>query len=43
MAGLMTEDRTKSQRIGNTMKKYVYFFGGGKAEGTKDQRTLLGG
>ena len=25
------------------MKKYVYFFGSGKAEGTKDQRTLLGG
>lgn len=25
------------------MKKYVYFFGNGKAEGTKDQRTLLGG
>ncbi len=25
------------------MKKYVYFFGNGKAEGTKDQRSLLGG
>ncbi len=25
------------------MKKYVYFFGDGKAEGTKDQRSLLGG
>ena len=25
------------------MKKYVYFFGSGKAEGTRDQRTLLGG
>src|SRR3989338_11718911 len=25
------------------MKKYVYFFGDGKAEGTKDQRLLLGG
>ncbi len=25
------------------MKKYVYFFGNGKAEGTRDQRTLLGG
>ncbi len=24
-------------------KKYVYFFGSGKAEGTKDQRLLLGG
>ena len=25
------------------MKKYVYFFGAGKADGTKDQRSLLGG
>ena len=25
------------------MKKYVYFFGNGKAEGTRDQRSLLGG
>ncbi len=25
------------------MKKYVYFFGNGKAEGTREQRTLLGG
>ncbi len=25
------------------MKKYVYFFGSGKAEGTRDQRSLLGG
>ncbi len=25
------------------MKKYVYFFGSGKAEGTKDQRSLVGG
>jgi|GEM_PF-6245295 len=25
------------------MKKYVYFFGNGKAEGTKDQKSLLGG
>ncbi|MBI4432427.1 MAG: pyruvate, phosphate dikinase [Candidatus Omnitrophica bacterium] len=25
------------------MKKYVYFFGNGKAEGTRDQRLLLGG
>ncbi|HTL70059.1 MAG TPA: pyruvate, phosphate dikinase, partial [Candidatus Eisenbacteria bacterium] len=32
----MTE---KSQSV----KKYVYFFGNGKAEGTRDQRSLLGG
>ncbi|HLD50298.1 MAG TPA: pyruvate, phosphate dikinase, partial [bacterium] len=25
------------------MKKYVYFFGSGKAEGARDQKTLLGG
>ncbi|HLD50417.1 MAG TPA: PEP/pyruvate-binding domain-containing protein, partial [bacterium] len=25
------------------MKKYVYFFGNGKAEGTRDQKMLLGG
>ncbi len=26
-----------------SMKKYVYFFGNGKAEGTREQRILLGG
>ena len=25
------------------MKKYFYFFGNGKAEGAKEQRSLLGG
>ena len=27
----------------DSLTKYVYFFGQGSAEGTKDQRTLLGG
>lgn len=40
---LATEDKTKKEGRSNTMKKYVYFFGNGKAEGTKDQRILLGG
>ena len=38
-----TEDRTKREGNSSTSKKYVYFFGSGKAEGTKDQRLLLGG
>src|SRR3989338_8072473 len=40
---LMTQSKIKGQGNGNTMKKYVYFFGSGKAEGAKDQRSLLGG
>ncbi len=40
---VMTEAKTKKQGLGNSMIKYVYFFGNGKAEGTRDQRTLLGG
>lgn len=38
-----TEGKTKKEGSQNSMKKYVYFFGNGKAEGTKDQRNLLGG
>ncbi len=38
-----TESREKSQKMSGSNKKYVYFFGNGKAEGTKDQRILLGG
>ena len=35
----------KSRKEGNAhlSTQYVYFFGNGKAEGTKDQRNLLGG
>ena len=40
---VMTESKTKTEGKSNSMKKYVYFFGDGKAEGTKDQRSLLGG
>ncbi len=40
---VMTEDKTKKEASPNLTKKYVYFFGDGKAEGTKDQRILLGG
>ena len=40
---LIAEDKTKRQGVNHSMKKYVYFFGNGKAEGTKDQRSLLGG
>ena len=38
-----TETSAKSGSNKNSMKKYVYFFGAGQAEGTKDQRLLLGG
>ena len=37
----MTEP--KKEGTPHFTKKYVYFFGDGKAEGTRDQRTLLGG
>ena len=40
---VMTEVKTKKQGFANSMTKYVYFFGNGRAEGTRDQRTLLGG
>src|SRR5205085_7931988 len=40
---LITEDKMKKDKNPNLTNKYVYFFGNGKAEGTKDQRTLLGG
>jgi pyruvate, orthophosphate dikinase len=40
---LVTEQQTKKEGSKSSMKKYVYFFGSGKAEGTRDQRTLLGG
>ncbi len=40
---LMTEGRTKKEGTLNSMTKYVYFFGNGKAEGARDQRNLLGG
>ncbi len=39
----MTEDKSRKEGNTNSMKKYVYFFGNAKAEGTKDQRVLLGG
>ena len=38
-----TEDKTKREGSPTLTKKYVYFFGNAKAEGTRDQRTLLGG
>ena len=40
---VVTQGKTHQQGTNTSMKKYVYFFGNGKAEGTKDQRTLLGG
>jgi pyruvate,orthophosphate dikinase len=40
---LIAEDKTKKEGTAKSMKKYVYFFGDGKAEGTRDQRSLLGG
>ena len=38
-----TEDKARREGNPTVAKKYVYFFGGGKAEGTRDQRSLLGG
>ncbi len=40
---VMTEDKTRKEGNPALSKKYVYFFGDGKAEGTRDQRSLLGG
>ncbi len=40
---VMTEGQSRKEGNMNTTKKYVYFFGNGKAEGTRDQRLLLGG
>ena len=40
---LTVESKTTREGKPTTMKKYVYFFGDGKAEGTKEQRSLLGG
>ncbi len=37
------ESQIKKEGSKSSMTKYVYFFGNGKAEGTKDQRSLLGG
>src|SRR3990167_2900259 len=39
---LTAQDKKREGSV-HSMKKYVYFFGDGKAEGTKDQRSLLGG
>jgi pyruvate,orthophosphate dikinase len=35
-------ERTKTWRIAMAAK-YVYFFGNGKAEGTAEMKSLLGG
>ena len=45
MALVAEQRHVKFKREGSTriMKKYVYFFGNGKAEGTRDQKMLLGG
>ncbi len=40
---MSTMTETKKEGVPHLTKKYVYFFGDGKAEGTRDQRTLLGG
>jgi pyruvate,orthophosphate dikinase len=39
----MTEEKIRKEGHTRSMKQYVYFFGNGKAQGTKDQRSLLGG
>ncbi|OIO38289.1 MAG: pyruvate, phosphate dikinase [Candidatus Omnitrophica bacterium CG1_02_49_16] len=39
----MIQNTTKGQKTTDGVKKYVYFFGNGKAEGTKDQKDFLGG
>ncbi len=38
-----TENQSTKEGVSKSMKKYVYFFGNGKAEGTREQRLLLGG
>ncbi len=40
---LATQEKLKTQEERHSMKKYVYFFGNGKAEGARDQKSLLGG
>ncbi len=40
---VIAEDKVKKRGMANLMKKYVYFFGNGKAEGAKEQKSLLGG
>ena len=40
---MSTMTEAKKEGTPHLSKKYVYFFGDGKAEGTRDQRTLLGG
>ena len=40
---VMTENKARKEGSSGSGKKYVYFFGSGKAEGTRDQRMLLGG
>lgn len=40
---LATENKQQKQGTPASMKKYVYFFGNGKAEGARDQKNLLGG
>src|SRR5438477_3596323 len=34
---------TPNAKPSNKAKKYVYFFGGGKADGNRDMKDLLGG
>ncbi len=41
-ASKATKSKAKPQAAGKRMKR-VYFFGGGKAEGNKDMKNLLGG
>ncbi len=38
-----TQDNKRKEGSPALTKKFVYFFGNGKAEGARDQRTLLGG
>src|SRR5881394_3545665 len=40
---LQSNAATKSWEVRMTVKKWVYFFGAGKAEGDGSQRALLGG
>jgi len=40
---LLTETQVKKEGTTKSMKKYVYFFGNGKAEGNRGQKNLLGG
>jgi len=38
-----TKGRAGTSRAGGRTKKYVYFFGSGKADGNRDMKDLLGG